>query len=267
MNKSASGNIQKMQVADAQLVQYQLVLGDERINLNKLIGQPIKFVFDGQINCIACGKKTKKSFSQGFCYQCMQTSPLADESIIRPELSMAQFGVARDLEWAQTHDLIDHYVYLSLTSEIKVGVTRHHQIPTRWIDQGASQALIIAKTPNRHIAGIIETELKKHFPDKTNWRKMLLGENKKANDLVEYKAKLKDLLHPELQQYLVPDEEVIVLNYPIDTYPEKITAVNFDKQATIEGVLKGVKGQYLYFEDSKVLNIRRHTGYYINLQY
>lgn len=267
MNNSTSGTIHKMKVDNERPINYTLALGNELININKLIGIPIKFEFNGQINCIACGKKIKKSFNQGFCYQCMQTSPLADESIIRPELSMAQFGVARDLEWAQTHDLIDHYVYLSATSDIKVGVTRHHQIPIRWIDQGASHALIIAKAPNRHIAGIIETTLKQHFPDKTNWRKMLLGESNSAEELLEQKSKLRDFLHPELQQYLLKDEAVVELNYPIAKYPNQITSINFDKQATIEGTLEGIKGQYLYFEDSKVLNIRRHTGYYINLQY
>lgn len=267
MTNSASGNLQKMQVKYGKPVQYILELGDDLIDLNQLIGKPIKFSFNGQINCVSCGRKTKKSFNQGFCFQCMKTSPMADENIIRPELSMAQFGIARDMEWATLHDLIDHFVYLSLTSEVKVGVTRHHQIPTRWIDQGASQAIIIAKTPNRHIAGIIEAELKRNLPDKTNWKKMLSTTIENTKALTEQRVRIKDLLHPELQQYLLENEKVVNLTYPIENYPEKIVSLNFDKQTVINGILTGIKGQYLYFDGSKVINIRRHTGYFVNLEY
>ena len=261
------GNLLKMETENGSPIQYKLVIGDEKLSLNSLIGTNIKMSFGGQINCISCSKRTKKSYNQGFCFQCMQTSPMADENIIRPELSMAQFGIARDMEWAETHDLIEHYVYLSLTSEVKVGVTRHHQIPTRWIDQGASAAMIIAKTPNRHISGIIESELKKHVADKTNWKQMLMGENENQSLLYDVKGKVSEWLHPELQQYLVKDEQIQELVYPLEQYPASIEALNFDKNPIVEGVLTGIKGQYLYLDETKVINIRRHNGYYINLEY
>ncbi|MDD4109220.1 MAG: DUF2797 domain-containing protein, partial [Prolixibacteraceae bacterium] len=168
-------------------VNYFLPVGNNEIAMNELIGKKIKMHFTGQINCISCGKVTKKSFNQGFCYSCLQTAPEASETIVNPELSKAHFGIARDIRWAEEHDLIDHFVYLAVSSELKVGVTRHHQIPYRWIDQGANYAIKIAKTPNRHIAGIIEIFLKRHFTDRTNWQAMLKNDVNTPIDLSEVK--------------------------------------------------------------------------------
>ncbi|MGQ7871401.1 DUF2797 domain-containing protein [Sunxiuqinia sp. sy24] len=246
-------------------IQYQLPIGDQLVPMNELIGQHIHFKFDGQINCISCGKKTKTSFGQGFCYACFQMAPEADESVMRPELSRAQYGLARDLEWAKEHDLIEHYVYFAVSSELKIGVTRHHQIPTRWIDQGASRAIRLAKTPNRHIAGIIEVLLKKHFTDKTNWRAMLTNKVDNTIQLETEKHNALKLIPRELQQYFSDEDEVVQLHYPVIEYPAKVNSVSFDKNSVIEGALKGVKGQYLLFDQNRVLNIRKHNGYFLTL--
>lgn len=260
------GNIRKMVTELNGKVRYSLPIGENNIDMNKLIGQPVKMNFDGQINCISCGKRTKTSFSQGFCYTCLQTAPEAAESVIRPELSKAQFGIARDLEWAQKHDLIDHFVYLAVSNEVKVGVTRNHQIPTRWIDQGASYAIKLARTPNRHIAGVMEVFLKQYFTDKTNWRAMLKNEVKHDIDLLAEKKRVTDLLPGELQKYMEEDNDVTTLNYPVEQYPGKITSLGFDKQAEIEGKLMGIKGQYLLFDANRVLNVRKHNGYFLRVE-
>ncbi len=260
-----AGNIHKMQTELLSPVKYFLPIGNDKVDMNTLIGQKIGLHFDGRINCISCGKKTKTSFNQGFCYNCLQTAPEAAESVIRPELSKSHFGIARDMEWAEKHDLIDHYVYLAVSTEVKVGVTRSHQIPTRWIDQGASYAIKLAKTPNRHIAGVIEVFLKKHYTDKTNWRGMLKNEVKRNINLVEEKEKVNLLLPSELQRYTIAGNEVVSIKYPVEQYPKKIKSVGFDKTPSIEGVLKGIKGQYLLFGEDMVLNIRKHNGYYISL--
>ncbi|WP_340112005.1 DUF2797 domain-containing protein [Maribellus mangrovi] len=261
------GNIRKMKTELSEPVKYKLPMGDNLVDMNALIGQKIKMNFDGRINCISCGKKTKTSFGQGFCYSCLQTAPEASESILRPELSKSHYGIARDMEWAEKHDLIDHFVYLAVSSEMKVGVTRVHQIPTRWIDQGASYAIKLAKTPNRHIAGIIEVFLKNHFTDKTNWRAMLKNEILKDFDLAAEKQKVVDLLPGELKKYVDPANEVTQINYPVEKYPITIKSLSFDKLPEIEGELAGIKGQYLIFEDNRVLNMRKHNGYYLSLSY
>jgi hypothetical protein len=261
------GNIHKMHTELSFPVKYTLPIGENLIQINNLIGKEIKMNFTGQINCISCGKRTKTSFNQGFCYNCLQTAPEASESIIRPELSKSHFGMARDMKWAQKHDLIDHFVYLAASNEIKVGVTRSHQIPTRWIDQGASYAIKLATTPNRHIAGIIEVFLKKHFTDKTNWRAMLKNEIIQNFDLIQEKQKVLNLLPLELQKYVEPDNTVTSIEYPVEQYPSKIISVGFDKLPEIEGTLSGIKGQYLILNDNRVLNIRKHNGYFLQIEY
>jgi len=259
------GNILKMRTELANPVHYFLPLGENEINMNECIGKNISLEFTGQINCISCGKITKTSFGQGFCYNCLQTAPEASESIMRPELSKAHLGIARDMEWAKKHDLINHVVYLALSNEVKVGVTRIHQVPTRWIDQGASSAIKLVTTPNRHIAGIIEVFLKKYYTDKTNWRTMLKNELAQGVNLVEEKQKVLKLLPRELQKYAEPNNDIVEIHYPFDAVPEKINNVGFDKTPVIEGQLAGIKGQYLIFNNGSVLNIRKHNGYYLKV--
>jgi len=261
-----SGNIIKMRAEHADPVQYFLPLGENELPMNAQIGKNIQLTFTGQINCISCGKRTKTSFGQGFCYNCLQTAPEASETVMRPELSKAHLGIARDMDWAREHDLIDHYVYLAVSGELKVGVTRHHQVPTRWIDQGASQAIILARTPNRHISGVIEVYLKNFFSDKTNWRSMLQNKDIKEYNLPEEKINAYQLLPAELQQYLFPDDKIWKINYPVLSYPEKNTSLTFDKDPVISGILNGIKGQYLIFSDGRVLNIRKHSGYFLNVE-
>ena len=261
------GNILKMKTELAVPVKYSLPVGNNMVDMNALIGQKINMKFEGRINCVSCGKQTKTSFGQGFCYSCLQTAPEASESIMRPELSKAHLGIARDMEWAEKHDLIDHFVYLAVSSELKVGVTRNHQVPTRWIDQGASFAIKVARTPNRHIAGIIEVFLKDHFTDKTNWRAMLKNEILSDFDLIAEKRKVIGLLPKELHKYIEPDDSVTEIIYPVEHYPTSVTSIGFDKMPEIEGVLTGIKGQYLILDESNVLNIRKHSGYYLNLSF
>ena len=256
------GNILKMRTELANPVNYFLRLGDNEIPLNDFIGKEINLVFTGQINCISCGKQTKTSFGQGFCYNCLQTAPEASESVMRPELSKAHFGIARDMEWAEKHDLIEHIVYLAVSNDVKVGVTRNHQIPTRWIDQGASSAIKLATTPNRHIAGVMEVFLKKYFTDKTNWQAMLKNEIA-SFDLLNEKEKVYGLLPVELRKYFEQDNDITEIEYPVISFPQTIKSVGFDKIPEIHGVLQGIKGQYLIFKNNTVLNIRKHNGYFI----
>ncbi len=259
----ASGNIIKMRSEFAEPIRYFLPLGETEVSLNQFLGKSISLKFTGQINCISCGKRTKTSFGQGFCYNCLQTAPEASETVMRPELSKAHLDIARDMDWAREHDLIDHFVYLAISGELKVGVTRHHQVPTRWIDQGASDAIILARTPNRHISGVIEVFLKNFFSDKTNWRSMLQDKIQPVIDLPEEKMNAFRLLPAELQLYFHPDNQVWKMIYPVNHYPEKIASVTFDKEPSISGILAGIKGQYLIFSDGKVLNIRKHSGYFL----
>lgn len=260
------GNISKMRTELGESVSYQLPIGDELVDMNSLIGKKISLNYLEQINCIHCGKKTKTSFAQGYCYSCFTTLPQTDESILRPELDLSYLGISRDMEWSKKNTLQPHYVYLAYSGNVKVGVTRESQVPTRWMDQGAIKAVKLAKTPNRHIAGVIEVALKVHFSDKTNWRAMLKQENYTDIDLFIEKKKAIDFLHPELKQYVCSEDEVYDIAYPVTETLDKITSFGFEKIKEFSGILKGIKGQYLIFENGKVINIRKHNGYLVELK-
>lgn len=260
------GNLFKMRTQLKDVITYELPIGDDSVDMNTLIGKKLSWTYLKQINCVHCGKKTKTSFSQGHCYTCFTSLPQTDVSIMNPELDESHLGISRDMEWSKEHSLKPHYVYLAFSSNLKVGVTRESQIPTRWIDQGAVGAIKLAKTPNRHIAGIIEVALKANFADKTNWRAMLKNSGEIDVDLKLEKSKAAELLHPELRQYICSEDEAYELNYPVEQYPEKITSYSFDKLDSYEGILKGIKGQYLIFEGGQVINIRKHNGYLVELK-
>lgn len=261
---SSFGQILKMRVHQAVPVHYQLPIGDELIDMNSRIGTFISLHFDGQIQCIHCGKPTTKSFGQGFCYPCFRTAPQASECVLRPELCRAHEGEARDMEWAARHCLQEHVVYLAKSSAIKVGITRGGQIPTRWIDQGATEAMVFARTPNRYTAGLVEVAMKSHLTDRTNWQRMLKNEVSEE-DLIAAKKTLLDQLDDSLRPYLTEDHTTQKFDYPVSRYPKKIKSVSFDKTSVIEGELLGIKGQYLLLDQDRVLNIRKHQGYLIGV--
>ena len=214
---------------------------------------------------MSCGNY-RKIFAQGFCYDCFNNAPEAAECIINPELCKAHLGEGRDIEWEKAHHLKPHFVYFAVASSLKVGVTRDTQIPTRWIDQGASYAIKIAETPYRQLAGEIEVALKAEYTDKTNWRRMLKNEIADY-DLEDEKWQLEELLPPSLSQYMTEDDEIVQINYPVLEFPEKIKSVGFDKVPEVTGKLMGIKGQYLILDNHRVLNVRKHEGYYIDLNY
>jgi hypothetical protein len=260
------GNIRKMGSLYGEPVQYQLPLGDQPVSMNQLIGHPIEMEYLGKINCIRCGRETRKSFSQGYCYPCFTTAPETEECVLRPELCKAHAGIARDMEYARTHCLIEHVVYLSFTSGLKVGVTRNTQVPTRWIDQGAVAVIELARTPNRYLAGLMEVSMKALINDKTNWRKMLGGDIEVNVDLAEEKKRLASKFPDDQKDYVTTDEAVLKITYPVIQAPIKVRSMNFDKEPIVSGTLSGIKGQYLLFKDQSVINMRKFGGYMVRLR-
>lgn len=265
-----SGNLRKMHTQYLSPVGYALPIGDALLEMNPLIGNRIGIEFSGEINCIACGRLTKKSFQQGHCFPCMRSLPQCDQCIVRPELCHFAAGTCRDAEWGQQHCMQDHYLYLANSSGLKVGITRGTQIPTRWMDQGATQAVPIMRAPTRHNIGQLEVALKAFANDRTDWRKMLKG-NAKPIDLVNAKYQLLEQAESSLSQldesiaWEVLDEDTVVdIDYPVTQYPEKIKSLNLDKEPRFEGVLLGIKGQYLIF-DCGVMNVRKYAGYHLTL--
>ncbi|EKO3413129.1 DUF2797 domain-containing protein [Vibrio fluvialis] len=272
MSIIATGVLDKMRANLDGTVAYRLPVGEAEIDLNPLMGHTITLKHTGNIYCCSCGKKTKKSYSQGHCFVCMKKLASCDMCIMKPETCHFDQGTCREPDWAETHCMVDHYVYLSNTSSLKVGITRHTQIPTRWIDQGATQGLPIYKVKTRQISGLVEVELAKHIADKTNWRELLKGDGEPLS-LEERAAELKPLLTnkiAEIKQQFGEDavvevsEQTTQLAYPVDVHPKKITSHNFDKNPEVTGVLQGIKGQYLIL-DSGVINIRKFTSYEVEV--
>lgn len=272
MTLIAKGTLSKLRASLNDKVQYQLAVGDELIDLNPLIGKTLTLTYTGNIFCCSCGKKTKKSYSQGHCFVCMKKLASCDMCIMKPETCHYDQGTCREPEWGERNCMVDHFVYLSNTSSLKVGITRHTQIPTRWIDQGATQGMPIFKVATRYISGLIEVEIAKHVADKTNWRNLLKGDAEPLS-LQEQFATILPLVEDkiiEIRQRFGEDSiqiinaELTSLSYPVEKHPVKIVSHNFDKSPEVTGKLQGIKGQYLIF-DTGVINIRKFTSYEVEV--
>lgn len=259
------GVLRKMQTEIGSPIQYYLVFENDFINMNQGLGKELRIDFI-KYQCLNCGED-KPIYRQGFCRSCFFETPRAGDWIMRPELSTAHLGKEdRDLEFEKKMQLQPHIVYLANSSDIKVGVTRKSQIPTRWIDQGAHEAIEIVEVPNRYMAGITEVALKEHVSDKTSWQKMLKNDIQDV-DLVEWRNKLKASIPDEVIDYYLDDKEETHLEFPVLKYPEKVKSLNLDKTPSYKGILKGIKGQYLIFGDNTVFNVRGSEGYYVGIDF
>lgn len=257
------GVLRKMQTENGSPIQYYLVFETDFLQMNQLLDKKLKIEFVGY-ECLNCSLN-KKIYRQGYCYDCFYEVPQAADWVIKPELSTAHLGKEdRDLEYEKRAQLQPHVVYLANSSNVKVGVTRKSQVPTRWIDQGAHEAIEIVEVPNRYLAGITEVALKDHVADKTNWRTMLKNEIKDEN-LVAWRDLLKQYIPDEALPYFIESNSETELEFPVLQYPTKLKSLNLVKTPTFEGVLKGIKAQYLLFEDNTVFNVRGNEGYVVTI--
>ena len=268
------GGLRKMQVELGETVRYRLFPEQGGLCLNESLGQSIRLSFTGAIHCVACDRLTKKSFNQGYCFPCLRKLAACDSCIVSPEKCHLAEGTCREPDWAETHCQVPHIVYLSNTSSVKVGITRETQIPTRWIDQGATQAKPIARVQTRHQSGLLEVLCAQYVGDRTAWQTMLKG-NGEPQDLEAIRQKVMascregiadlKLQHGESAFELLEDAPETEIEYPVLNWPEKVKAHNFDKQPVVEGTLMGIKGQYLML-DTGVLNIRKFGGYEVEIK-
>ncbi|MCK7549593.1 DUF2797 domain-containing protein [Marinobacter koreensis] len=268
-----TGRLRKMPAEAGDPVTYTIAVGDDRILLNELIGRPLQIDFEGVIRCIHCDRKTKKSFNQGYCYPCFRKLAACDSCIMSPEKCHYHLGTCREPEWGETHCMVEHVVYLANSSGLKVGITRATQIPTRWIDQGAVEAIPLLRVKTRYIAGLVEVACKQHVADRTNWRAMLKGDVPEL-DLVAEKQRMLEVIAPDIEAIREShgadavwqvDEDGLGLSYPVSVWPEKVKTHNLDKEPHVDGVLEGIKGQYLIL-DTGVINIRKFTGYEVRFR-
>lgn len=269
------GNIRKMRTILGQEVAYSLPIGEQEVAINPLIGEQIEIQFEGLINCVHCDRAIKKTYNQGYCYPCFRKLAECDSCIMSPQKCHFHLGTCRDEAWAQTHCMVDHIVYLANSSGLKVGITRATQIPTRWMDQGAVQAIPLIKTKNRHLSGLVEVALKAYASDRTQWQRMLRNEVEEM-DLQAEKERILALAEQEIaalqQQHGFDAIQIIdtittdstAIDYPVKQFPVKVKALNLDKTPVVSGKLMGIKGQYLIL-DTGVINLRKYTGYSLAL--
>lgn len=269
-----SGPLRKMQPELGDPATYWLRVGDQDIKLNDFLKKPIQIDFLGKMSCIQCARTIKKTFQQGYCFPCMQRINDCDNCMLHPERCHVEKGTCSKNDWAHEHCYQEHYVYLANSSGLKVGITRHNNIPMRWLDQGASAALPILKVANRRQAGLVEIIFKKYVNDKTNWREMLKN-NVPIIDLLAERDRLLKCVEDELQLLqksydpgaisILENQSVVSIHYPIVTFPAKILSLSLDKTPSVSGILEGVKGQYLLL-DSGVINIRKFGGYWVSIK-
>ena len=260
-------------------VEYKFVLDRSKVDLPFNLGQEIEIEWTNNIYCISCGSKSPKSYAQGHCFKCFKTKASCDMCIMKPETCHYHLGTCREDSFAHEVCFQPHIVYLANSSALKVGITRIGQMPTRWLDQGATQALPIMKVGSRRLSGQLEIMFGTQVADKTDWRKLLKGEAEPLN-LVEVREQLLEEFAPKIQiirdefsQNLEFNETIEVMEnelphefiYPVDQYPEKVKSHNLDKTPIIRGKLHGIKGQYLIL-DTGVINIRKYSGYELKLR-
>ena len=258
------GVLKKMMTENAEEIQYYLDMGSDFLNMNQLLNKAFTISFV-KYECLNC-HLDKPIYRQGFCKSCFFDIPQAADWIMKPELSKAHLDEEdRDLAYEKKVQLQPHIVYLANSSNVKVGVTRKQQVPTRWIDQGAHEAIEIVEVPNRYLAGITEVALKEHVADKTNWRKMLKNDIEDEN-LVEWREKLKQYIPDEAKEYFIENNSETNLNFPVTKYPEKPKSLNLGKTPKYTGKLVGIKGQYFIFEDETVFNVRANEGLVVAIE-
>ncbi|MCP4789836.1 MAG: DUF2797 domain-containing protein [Gammaproteobacteria bacterium] len=276
MRVLAQGHLSKMATSINAVpkarVAYQLQMGGQSVDMNALVGRTIRLQHLGEIKCSHCGRKTKKSYSQGYCYPCMQKLPQCDLCIMSPERCHYDQGTCRDASWGEGYCMQPHVIYLANSSALKVGITRVNQMPTRWLDQGASQAVPIMQVATRKLSGQVETVLKNYVADKTNWRALLKGEAMELDLLAECERLKAEAAEP-LQGLLSGVDKACYtwlqhtptsMQYPVQQYPTKIVSHNLDKESVLEDQLLGIKGQYLIFAN-RVINIRKYSSYLVQL--
>ncbi|MBF7729281.1 DUF2797 domain-containing protein [Pseudomonas sp. N040] len=265
------GALHKMSAELDAPVRYAFRLDEQVLPVNPLLGQHLCIEFLGAIHCTHCGRKTRKSFSQGYCYPCFTKLAQCDSCIMSPERCHYAAGTCREPAWGEQFCMTEHIVYLANSSGAKVGITRASQVPTRWIDQGASQALPILRVATRQQSGLVEDLLRAEVTDRTNWRALLKGDAV-AVDLPALREQLLQRFAAgigKLQQRFglqaiqpLADSAVLEISYPVQAYPSKVASLDLDKTPRVEGTLLGIKGQYLIL-DTGVINLRKYTAYQV----
>lgn len=259
--------VRELEPSLAETVDYQIRLANLSIPINEWIGQCVKIQFTGEKRCIACGRAANKLFQNGYCFPCVRSLAECDLCIVKPHECHHHLGTCRDNSFAEKNCMIPHYVYLAWSSGFKVGLTRKGRQIKRWMDQGATQAILVAEVPTRRQAGELEMEIAKHMKDKTDWRKMLREEQSPDRSIQDLRQEVISRLGEDFLEYIIPDEVLATtICYPREvSFQVNLKSANLDKDNEFSGTLRGIKGQYLLFDEG-VFNVKKHAGYQVQIE-
>jgi hypothetical protein len=268
----ARGALAQMRSAFDTPVRYTLDVANTAVPLNDLLGRDVTLRFVGRITCQYCGTTTRKSYGDGYCYDCFKTLARCDLCVVSPDRCHYAAGTCREPAWGDAFCMQPHFVYLANSAGPKVGITRPQNVPMRWLDQGATQAMLVMRTQTRHQAGCVEAALARYVPDRTDWRG-LIGRDAAPIDLIALVAQLRERARLELAALdsrfpnsLVWIDEFALqqFEYPVTSYDGAATVLSLLPDVAAGGTLLGIKGQYLLF-DTGVLNVRRYTSYHVEV--
>ena len=261
------GPLVKLVSAPTDPASYTLCVDTEpakTLPLNAVLGRGVEIRFLDRITCRYCASVTKKSYGEGYCYPCFKHLARCDLCVVSPDRCHYHLGTCREPTWGESFCMQPHRVYLANTTGPKVGITRAGHELVRWIDQGASQGLLMCAARTRRLAGLVEVSFAEHITDRTDWRR-LVSRDTAPVDLMGLREELKSKLGPlpEGVSWL-QGQAPITLRYPMRRYGGKIRRLLLNKEPVVRGNLLGVKGQFLLF-DHGVFNVRQHTSYHVRV--
>jgi hypothetical protein len=232
--------------------------------LNEWLGRGLRIEYRQRILCCHCGSQTPRSYGGGYCYPCFRSLARCDLCVVSPARCHYHLGTCREPAWGEAFCMQPHVVYLANSSGPKVGITGADGAVSRWLDQGASQGLVIARTASRHLAGVVEAQLAQLISDRTDWRLLLQGDRPPV-DLPALRDRLMERLGrlPEGVAWQTA-EPVVTLSYPVLAYPRQLLRLRLDRHPVVAGRLLGAKGQYLLFEHG-VFNVRWHRAFEVSV--
>lgn len=266
------GALEKLSVTPGEPARYRLGVrpgessSAEDVDLNSLLNKELRIEFQQKITCAHCARDTRKSYGGGYCYPCFRTLARCDLCVVSPARCHYDAGTCREPEWGESFCMQPHLVYLANSSAPKVGITRPGNSLTRWLDQGATQGLVIAETLTRHLAGVLEAQIARQVGDRTDWRAMARGDAEPA-DLAGLRDRVRGALEglPPGVRWL-PAEPVQELRFPVAAYPGRPERLRLDRTPVVAGALRGVKGQYLLF-DHGVFSVTQHRSYHVRITF
>ena len=247
------------------VVEYALLLDEQRISLSAQVGQSIRLKFLGQSTCGNCHVSVNKLEGGGYCKNCFFSLARCDRCFVSPERCHFAQGTCREPQWGESYCMQPHVVYLANSSGPKVGITRADRNFYRWLSQGAVQGMVIAHAKTRRDAGLLEVAIKSKVSDKTNWRRMVSMQPQNL-DLLQLARQLQSAIElPEGTQWV----SAMIghdLAYPIQSHAPAQRLIISETNPELLDNLHGIKGQYLLLSQG-AFNVAAHGGMTVEVEF